>query len=146
MEDGSDLLPFIRFYQSEHKIQLMPHAKSEEGFYSVTLQALEVSSGNNELQIQNSFEIEVTENIYTAFKTTPGPVEVQIGSKYEFALPAIKNEAKLDFSLTMEDGPKWAKFSKNSRIFTFEPSYKDFEAGSLKLGRFEALMNWNAEG
>lgn len=91
MEDGSPLLPFIRFDAEARNITLMPHAKNEDGYHSITVTANETSEGQAELVLNETFEVEVTSNRYTAFTTSPGPVQVIVGSKMTFPLPSIKN-------------------------------------------------------
>lgn len=144
MDDGSDLPPFIRFYPDQRLIILMPHAFEEKGTYYLKLFAKEVDEGN--LELEGSMEVKVTSTgKKTGFKTTPGPVEVAVGDDITFILPSISNNAQLDYKLTYEDGPEWARYYKNSKKFIFTPSLEDFLNGTLALGSNELLMNWNAE-
>jgi hypothetical protein len=47
----------------------MPHAKSDEGSYNVILIAYEVTAGKDQMYFEENFNIKVTDNLYTAFKT-----------------------------------------------------------------------------
>ena len=89
----------------------MPHAKNEIGSFSISLTAVENSTSYKEITIEEVVNIKISDNIFTAFKQSPGPIEVRVGDDYVYDWPTIYNKAALDYELSFESGPNWASYS-----------------------------------
>jgi len=68
-----------------------------------------------------------------------------VGDSFVFEIPAIVNEAVLDYKFEFVSGPKWSSFSQKNQKLTFKPSELDFFEGKLALGKYEVELFWNAK-
>ena len=142
MLDGGDLPTFLRFYPSERRLMTMPHAKNEIGSFSIVLTAKEESKSYEIKLIKETIKVKISDNIFTAFKQSPGPIEVRVGDDYVYDWPTIYNKAALDYRISYEEGPAWAKYSDDK--FRFQPSLELYLNGTLQLGSYEIECLWNA--
>lgn len=108
MEDGSELPVFLRFYPDNYKFFIMPHSKNETGTYKVLLSAENILEGYETLRVRETVTIQVTNNLFPAFKTSPGPHYVRIGDDKTFNLPTIMNESDMKYKLELITSLSWA--------------------------------------
>jgi len=101
LEDGTTFPAFyIRFYPETYKFMIMPHAKNETGKFKVLLSAENELEGYEILRVRETVTITITNNLFPAFKTSPGPHYVRIGTQ-NTSLCSILNESDMKFNLQM---------------------------------------------